>query len=125
MDTGRHENYVYFNGYEGEAELVVSIKSNSSETFHIWEGYIDDIFSGAPFCDDGWKGLTRDYQEMRGPFSENGLYEVTDAKEYYEDLITYENADFDYPESAEVLNVLRELFQYAAKTDSTILIEIR
>lgn len=63
MDTGKLNDYTYYFGYEGEPEFVLS---SGDESIHIWDGYINDIF-GDPIMDGkGWKGLTRDFNEMTG-----------------------------------------------------------
>lgn len=123
MDTGRHENYIYYKGYEGEPELLISISASSSERYHIWEGYIDDIFGEAIFTEDGWNGLTRDYQLLEGPFEESNEFIVDNMQEYYDDLQSYLGKEFRYPESADVLCAMLAIFKEAMETNKTVVIE--
>lgn len=41
-------NYEFYEGFEGETEIILSILEHREYNTHIWEGYIDDIFSNAP-----------------------------------------------------------------------------
>ena len=43
MDIGnQNDNYTFYDGYEGEPEITLSIDGVMS--IHLWEGYFDDIF---------------------------------------------------------------------------------
>lgn len=55
-------NYEFYEGFEGETEIILSILEHREYNIHIWEGYIDDIFSNAPLNQNKWTGFTRDYQ---------------------------------------------------------------
>ena len=103
MDTGEHNDYSYYEGYEGEPEFILSA---GNESIHIWDGYISDIF-GDPIMDGkGWKGLTRDFNEMTGPFSGETAPCKINVKEYLDDAETYKGCETSYEESVRVLDSL-------------------
>ena len=41
MDIGKHkDDYKYYEGYEGEKEIVISLPDI---VYHFWDGYFEDI----------------------------------------------------------------------------------
>ena len=120
MDTGRIiDNFKFYHGFEGETEVIFQ---NSVMRIHVWEGYVDDIVGNPPLDGMGWHGLTRDYNQMEGPFS-NDSGEV-DSGEYLSDLKTYLNKHFDTPTSKELLLQLIELFQTSVDQNEKVRIEV-
>lgn len=103
MDTGKRDDYTYYDGYEGELEFILSSGDGS---IHIWDGYINDIFGNPSIDGKGWKGLTRDYNEMRGPFAEENVPCLIDVTEYLEDAEKQRDKTMDFEESSKVLKVL-------------------
>lgn len=102
MDTGKLNDYTYYEGYEGEPEFILSA---GDESIHIWDGYINDIF-GTPVMDGkGWKGLTRDFNEMIGPFDSDEPC-LINVNEYLDDAIRYRDRMMDYEETPHVLEAL-------------------
>lgn len=102
MDTGKLNDYTYYEGYEGEPEFILSA---GDESIHIWDGYINDIF-GTPVMDGtGWKGLTRDFNEVTGPFDADEPC-LIDVNEYLDDAIKYRDRMMDYEETPNVLEAL-------------------
>jgi len=102
MTTGKLNDYTYYEGYEGEPEFILSAED---ESIHIWDGYINDIF-GTPVMDGtGWKGLTRDFNEVTGPFDADEPC-LIDVKEYLDDAIKYRDQTMDYEETPNVLEAL-------------------
>ncbi len=124
MDTGKHENFDYYKGYEGEGEFIVSLDSGNGVRYHVWEGYIDDIFENPVFTDQGWQGLTKDYQEMQGAFAEDGIYTSGEPESYLEDLKKYRDKEFAYPETKQVYSLLVELFETASKNNDSVAMEL-
>jgi len=120
MDTGRQTDYDFYKGFEGEPEFVISLMADPKRTVHIWAGYLDDIFAKTEFSNDGWIGMTRDYQELRGAFEESGPYIVPNALEYYEDLRGYKGQSFQYDETKDVLEVMLDLFQCATESGQQV-----
>lgn len=67
MDIGKLENNAsFYEGYEDEPEVFLSIKDMPELCVHIWDGYFEDIFSDPHVGINGWTGFTRNYQEGRG-----------------------------------------------------------
>lgn len=122
MDTGKAENYKYYEGFEGESEFTITIPDTDYPPTHIWIGYIEDIFDNASLSDGGWKGLTRDYQENTGVFS-NDNFIVTDMEEYLNDLMQYKDISFRYDESSDVLELLILTFEVALKKGTPVKLE--
>jgi hypothetical protein len=74
-----------------------------------------------------WKGLTKDYQECLGPWSNNNSdFCEVNVEEYYDDLITYIGRKYekDYEEENEVLKTIVMLFEYAKENNFAIQIKI-
>ena len=122
MNSCINENYNYYKGFEGEPEFMISIPDTDYPPAHIWSGCIEDIFDNAGISDDGWKGLTRDYQEDTGVFSD-GLLTVTDTEEYLNDLMQYKGTDFQYNETSEVLEIIIQAFETALKNGISVKLE--
>ena len=119
MDTGKiNDNYTFYDGYEGETRIVLSIQDN--QTVHIWEGYFDDIFDTPPLDGNGWKGFTRDYHQIEGVFSENEKAVELCPEEYLSDLILYKNKDFDFEETIQVVELMISLFENAVENNLVV-----
>ena len=111
MDTGKRiRSYQFYEVFDGEGDLVIS---TDTREIHIWDGYIEDIFGEVEFEDNGWHGLTRDYQENEGVFNDMGVEIEADAQEYLCDLERRKRDKYHYEETAAVLNQMIELFREA------------
>ena len=106
MGIGKTDNYKFYEGYEGEPEVILSVKNNELETIHIWDGFFDDIFRKPSLDGKGWNGFTRDYHQCEGAFDIYGEAIITDIQEYIEDLKIYESRKFDYEDTKEVYNLI-------------------
>jgi hypothetical protein len=125
MDIGKiKNNHIYYDGYEGETEIVLSINESKDLNMHVWEGYFDDIFGEPSLVGDGWRGFTRDIHQMERIFSNEEFNMIVDVSEYLEDLITYKDKTFRYEESAEVLNMLITFFEYVKQNDFTVTVDV-
>ena len=122
MDIGKiKNNHIYYDGYEGETEIVLSINESKDLNMHVWEGYFDDIFGEPSLVGDGWRGFTRDIHQMERIFSNEEFNMIVDVSEY---LITYKDKTFRYEESAEVLNMLITFFEYVKQNDFTVTVDV-
>lgn len=125
MDIGKiKNNHIYYDGYEGETEIVLSINESKDLNMHVWEGYFDDIFGEPSLVGDGWRGFTRDIHQMERIFSNEEFNMIVDVSEYLEDLITYKDKTFRYEESAEVLNMLITFFEYVKQNNFTVTVDV-
>ena len=107
MDTGKTiDNYKFFEGFEGEPEIVIEAEMTNMEILHIWDGYFDDIFREPNLDGNGWLGFTRDYHQCEGAFGDDSEAIITNISEYLEDLKLYEKRHFDYDETKEVYDLL-------------------
>ncbi len=101
MDIGNlKNNYTFYEGFEGETEIILSILDHKEYNIHIWDGYIDEIFSNAPLNQKEWSGFTKDYQEDIGAFGDMEEH-IIDTKEYLEDIKSY----LDYNLSKECIEI--------------------
>ncbi len=104
MGTGKRNcDNRYYEGYEGEPELVLS---SEQDEMHIWDGYMNDIFGNPVQTDDGWTGFTRDYNEFTGPYADDCIECALDVAEYLKDALQYRAHNFEYEETKDVLETI-------------------
>ena len=64
MDTGKTiDNFKFYEGFEGEPEIVIKAENSDMQILHIWDGYFDDILREPKLDGNGWQGFTRDYHQ--------------------------------------------------------------
>ncbi|MCR5294894.1 MAG: hypothetical protein K6E30_06955 [Lachnospiraceae bacterium] len=125
MDTGLlRNNYTYYEGFEGEDEVVFTLVSNPETSIHLWIGYLDDILGDPPLNGSEWTGLTRDYHQTEGAFSSEGESVTVDSAEYLTDLQQYAGRVFDEPETAEVFQLIMTFLKYAVEEKSLIKLQV-
>ena len=116
MDIGNQKNnYTYYEGYEGEPEIVIESENTDMQILHIWDGYLDDLLREPKIDGNGWLGFTRDYHQCEGAFGDNSEAVITDIPEYLNDLKLYEDRQFDYAETKDVYNLLCSWLENAIK----------
>lgn len=126
MDTGKLNNTVFYDGYENEGELILSIPGDNNMTIiHIWDGYFEDIFGHPITTDSGWFGFTKDYQESVRTFNDEERIAPSATSEYLSDLKKYRNNTFSYPETKDCLNLLINFFEQAISHSAAISVVIR
>ena len=106
MGIGKTDNYRFYDGFEGEEEIMFSVNSESMETLHIWDGYFSDIFGNPPLDGKGWHGFTRDYNQCEGAFDDYEETSITNLQEYIDDLKNYKNKEFRFEETKEVYELI-------------------
>ncbi len=104
-------NYDFYEGFEGETEIILSLQDHREYNLHIWDGYIDEIFSNAPLNQKEWTGFTRDYQEDIGAFGDMEEHEII-IKEYLDDIKGYLDYDLSN-ECTNVCNLIINFLQFA------------
>lgn len=113
MAIGKHDNYKFYEGYEGEEELVFS---TGEASLHIWDGYIEDIFGNPSSTPIEQDGLSKDYNEFSGPYADDCVMHPVDVEAYLRDARQYEGKSFDYNESKDVLRtIIKWLEQHKAE----------
>ena len=100
------DDYTYYEGYEGEPEIVLDALCAGMKVLHIWDGYLDDILRHPSLDGKGWDGFTRDYHQCEGAFGECDEGIITDVPEYLDDLRRYAARQFDYNETRDVYRLL-------------------
>lgn len=124
MDTGLlRNNYTFYEGFEGEKEIILSLESDQEISIHLWSGYLDDILREPTLNGSAWTGFTRDYHQLEGAFSEEGNSVAVDPTEYLNDLQQYTGRNFDEPETAEVIQLMITFLEYAIKEKSLVKIQ--
>lgn len=113
------DNYTYYEGYEGEPEIILSLADTYA--IHIWEGYFDDIYDSPSLDGNGWTGFTRDYHQLEGIFSNDETTAVVNPKEYLEDLMLYKDKAFEYDETSHVFELMADLFNKAIEDGMNIM----
>lgn len=125
MDTGLlHNNCIYYEGFEGEDEVILSLESDREISVHIWVGYLDDILRDPVLDESDWTGFTRDYHQLEGAFSQEGKSVAEDPAEYLEDIQHYAEKNFDEPETKEVFQLIVNLLKYAMQEKTRVLIRV-
>ena len=123
MDIGKlKNNNKYYEGYEGEVEIRISLEEKPEYCIHIWDGYFENIFGETIPGDGPWFGFTRDYQECVGAFG-SGQGRIEDIDEYLRDLRQYEDMKFSYEETGSCLKLLKDFLQYAKANNEAVLVE--
>lgn len=120
-DKKRKADYTFYAGYEGEKEVVITSMGTS---FHIWDGYFEDIFGNLISTNGGWSGFTRDYNEFVNAFDDECIECAIPSKEYLEDAILYINAKFSYEETKDVLKDLIRIFTEAIELNECVFVKV-
>lgn len=122
MDIGNlKSDYTYYNGYEGEGEIIIRLEME--EEVHIWEGYFEDIYDIPPLTGNGWKGFTRDYNQLEGIFSEEDIIMGINPEEYLGDLMLYKDKQFEFAETIDVFKLIKSLLEKSIKENKIIKVE--
>lgn len=86
---------MYYDGFEGEEEVEITLVTDQSFSIHFWVGYKDDILSNPDLQGKGWTGFTKDYHQLEGAFSNDPTPDnYCDPQEYLLDIKQYQDVDF-------------------------------
>jgi len=125
MDIGNlKNNCTFYDGYEGEPEIILMIVEEAEYSIHMWDGYFDDIFGEPALDGNGWKGFTRDLNQMEGLFSDGENETTIDVHEYLEDARQYQDKAFRYEETVEAFTLLVTFLRYAATNGLTVIAKL-
>ena len=125
MDNGQfRNNTLYYNGFEGEDEVVFELEKDRAISLHVWTGYLDDILREPTPSDEGGTGLTQDYHQAEKAFSGSGEEYSVSPDEYLADIEQYQSRQFDFPETRQVLKLLILLLKFAIDKTSQIIIKV-
>jgi hypothetical protein len=105
-------NTKYYDGFESDTEITLSIVENSEYNIHIYEGYFTDFFGSPEVDGKGWNGFTRDYNQMERTFGDED-YVISDVKEYLEDMISYADKKFEDEDTTQCYILLKKFLEYA------------
>ena len=125
MDIGQlRNNTTYYDGYEGEDEVIFELAKDLTFNLHFWAGYLDDILREPNLSGKGWTGLTRDYHQAEKAFSGTGEEHIVSPKEYLADIEQYQTREFDAPESRQVLELIIVFLKHAINVESQVIIRV-
>lgn len=125
MNTENHNNTIFYDGYEGEGKIILSLSAaKNTISIHVWDGYFEEIFGNPTAANDGWAGFTKDYQESVRTFDNEEYIASSTVSEYLSDLKNYENRIFSYPEAKDCLMLLIHFFEEAMSLSSAVTIKI-
>lgn len=114
-----HNNHMYYDGFEGEEEVEITLINDQSLSIHFWIGYMDDILSNPDLQGKGWAGFTKALFS-NDPTPDN----CYDPHEYLHDIKQYQDADFNEEESHLVLQLIITFLEYAISVGSKIIIQV-
>ncbi len=122
MDTGkRKDDYKFYEGYEGEKEVIISMPDIA---YHFWDGYFEDIFGNPQTTDEGWSGFTRDYNEFINAFEDDCIECAIEPEEYLRDLMLYQEQSFSYNETVDVLDCLITIMTTAKEKQICVFVRV-
>ncbi len=124
MVIGNLPNYKFYDGYEGEPEVVLNICEKEEMSLHIWEGYFEDVFENALLNGDGWSGFTRDVQQCERTFAGDGASVCIDIDEYLTDLRSYRGCAFEFKETAECLELICDFLTEAKQMNYSVQVSV-
>lgn len=117
-------NYTFYDGYEGEPEIVLMMPEAEEYIIHLWDGYFGDIFGDPVIDGNGWRGFTRDMNQLEGIFSVESIRVNIKLPEYLEDMLSYRNKTFLYKETSDALELMIDFLQYAIAHNYTVTAEL-
>lgn len=121
MDIGNlKNNHFFYEGYEGEPEIILAVAQADEYNIHLWDGYFDDIFGDPVLDGNGWKGFTRDLNQIEGIFRGDQKSIEIKTAEYLEDALSYRGKSFRYAESPAALALLIDFLQHAIENNLTV-----
>lgn len=117
-------NAGFFDGFETQNEIILSLVEKPEFNLHIYEGYFYKIF-GLPVLDSKeWNGFTRDYNKRERVFGDD-KYIITDIKEYLDDMLIYSGKDFKNEKVDECYHLLYNFLKFAMENNYRILVQIQ
>lgn len=113
-------NNKFYEGYEGETEVIFQVLGDNNTSIHLWNGYIDDIMNHQPGTEDDFKnGLSRDWNTLEGPYSDENN-NVIDIDDYYNDLLRFAGVKFKYEETKEVYDLVMYFLKQAKENNQEV-----
>lgn len=116
-------NTMFYDGFDGEPEIVLTLVENPEEQLHIWEGYFDDIFAQQRFSSEGWRGFTKDYHQLEGVWDVSKQTCLVQPDDYLLDAQDYTQETFTFEESKTVLLLIIAFLSRAIQEESMIRME--
>ena len=113
-------NNKFYEGYEGEPEVIFQLLDDNNTSIHLWTGYIDDIMNHQPGTNEDYKfGLSRDWNNLEGPYSEE-KNNLIDTDDYINDLVRFEKVQYKYEETKEAYDLIMYFLENAKDNNKKI-----
>ncbi len=119
-----HENWTYYEGFEGEEQVILRLETDPSCSIHIWIGYFDGILRNPDLSGDGWIGFTRDYHQTENAFAQSAGEISVEPAEYLADLLQYEHQTFDTAETRQVLDLIIRFLKHAIHEKARVIVSV-
>lgn len=113
-------NEQYYQGFEGEPEIIFCTKTTKGSSFGIWSGYFDEIMSRIKPTSKGWEGLAYYYQMEEGWYDESP-WKIPDIKLVHSQLNSINVEDLDNV-CKEILSSIINLLKEAINEKAEVLI---
>ena len=124
MDIGELKNNTkFYDGFEPEPEIVLTIIEQPKYSLHIYEGYFSDFFGDPTLDGKGWNGFTKDYNQLERSFGYDD-YVISDIKEYLDDLLIYSDKKYEDEETYECYDLLKNFLEYALENSYHIMVHV-
>lgn len=124
MDIGKLENNAtFYNGFEDEPEVSLSITEEPNICIYVWDGYFEFIFGDPVLDGKGWQGFTRDYNQLERTLG-NDDYEIKNPMEYLEDLLTYTAKNYEDENTKNCFELIRLFFEYAVASGKSVTVHV-
>lgn len=113
-------NDKFYQGFEGEPEVIFQLLDDNNISVHVWDGYISDMMRNQPGTDDDYRlGLSRDWNTLQGPYADKAI-NLIDVDEYYNDLIRIENMQFEFEDTKEVYKLIMFFLKLAKDNNQKV-----
>lgn len=116
-------NEKYYNGFEGESEIIFSLIENdiTIEKIGIWDGYFNAIMELVEPEENGWTGLAYYYHLYTGWYEEENWL-IPNVLEAYKQLSNIDASELVYREEKEVLFLIVDVLKHAVENNGKVFI---
>lgn len=115
----------YYNGFEGEPEIIFIISNNGTEYKRVgfWDGYFNDMLREVKPTDEGWTGIA--YYFHVGMFEkeqwlEDKPWHISNLPSVLYQLQTIKRDKIEWQETINVLDLLIDLIKKAIENNEEI-----
>jgi hypothetical protein len=104
------KNYNYYEEFNQDPEILfIAKKSRDEFSFHLWEGYFDEIMKSVPTNEEGkWEGFTLLYHLHEGWYEQNswGIGNIEEVIQQIKSSIVSEDNKLLYTIKSDLIDFL-------------------